>query len=222
MNRTIIGGFLAGAVAVGAAFATDADASAAGPAGAAPPAYTAAELVEGVVFLQGELGRSLIENGALGDISSAEKTKVQELLSERSAERLAAEATKQLLDDRPVLASDLDAALRDGDPVRVSAALRSVAEGVVGTPAAKAAADALEDSGQTYVPGEVGPDCLFNVAVGGYLVIAVAAVGIGVVALASVAVVGDVVVAGKNAASKRDSVASDTDGQFVAALLQSV
>jgi hypothetical protein len=222
MKKKIIGSVLAGAVAVGAAFATGTGALAAEANASAPSAYTSAQLIEGVVFLQGDLGQSLIDNGALGDISSAEKTKVEELLADDNAKQLAAESTQQLLDERPELATDLDTALDGGDPVAVSSALRNVVEDAVDTPAAKAATAAVQESEQTYVPGEVGPDCLFNVAVGGYLVIAVAAVGVGVVALASVALVGDVYVAGENAASKRAAAASDTDGQFVAALLQSV
>jgi hypothetical protein len=222
MKKKIIGSVLAGAVAVGAAFATGTGALAAEANASAPSAYTSAELIEGVVFLQGNLGQSLIDNGALGDISSAEKTKVEELLADDNAKQLAAESTQQLLDERPELATDLDTALDGGDPVAVSSALRNVVEDAVDTPAAKAATAAVQEAEQTYVPGEVGPDCLFNVAVGGYLVIAVAAVGVGVVALASVALVGDVYVAGENAASKRAAAASDTDGQFVAALLQSV
>ncbi len=222
MKKKIIGGVLAGAVAVGAAFATGTGALAAETNPSSPSTYTSAELIEGVVFLQGDLGQSLIDNGALGDISSAEKTKVEELLADDNAKQLAAESTQQLLDERPELATDLDTALDGGDPVAVSSALRNVVEDAVDTPAAKAATAAVQEAEQTYVPGEVGPDCLFNVAVGGYLVIAVAAVGVGVVALASVALVGDVYVAGENAASKRAAAASDTDGQFVAALLQSV
>jgi len=221
-KNKIIGGVLAGVVAVSAAFASSTGASAAEPEAADGQRYTSAELIEGVVFLQGGLGQTLIANGALGDISSSEKAKVVELLAGDDAKDLAAESTKQMLEAHPELAVDLTSALDAGDPVAVSSALRHVVEGAAETPAAHAAADAMQKSEQTYVPGEVGPDCLFNVAVGGYLVLVVAAVAVGVVAVASVALVGDVSVAGKNAASKRTAVASDTDGQFVAALLQSV
>jgi SdpC family antimicrobial peptide len=205
---------------LGAAFATGtgADAAEPGTATASSHRYTGAELIEGVVFLQGGLGKSLIDNGALGDISAAEKSHVEELLADPDAQELAADSARQILGERPDLGNALATALDDRDPVATSAALKAIIGEVAHTSAGRAASAGA----RSYVPGEVGPDCLFNVAVGGYLVIAVAAVGIGVVAVASVALVGDVVVAGKNAGGKRSGAGSDTDGQFVAALLHSV
>jgi SdpC family antimicrobial peptide len=223
MRNRIVGAVIAATVVAGGVFTAGPGANAVEHSSVRDmSAIPAQELIEGVVFLQGNLGERLIDNGALGDLSTSAKTELRTLLDDSAAQQLARDATAELLDEDPAASAPLTSALEARNPVAVSAALKGLVSEVTGTKAARVANSMARTSDATYIPGEIGPDCLFNVAVGGYLVIAVAAVAIGVVALASVAVVGSVKVAGKNAGSKQVGAASSADDIFVAALLKSV
>ncbi len=105
------------------------------------------------------------------------------------------------------------------NPVALESALRQLTDEAISTKSVES--HQTDGASDTYIPGEAGVDCFFNVVVGGYLVIAVAGVALGVAAMVSVVLVGDIKVAGKNAAQKKSDLVSTSDEKFVASIIAS-
>lgn len=167
--------------------------------------WTTDEVLKGVLFLQGPFGHEVIRSGALGPLSRAQHAALEGAISSSDARGVAEAALPELTAAAPDVVHELMQALRGGNPVRTSAALKEVNEALLATPTMQRASTASSgEGGEGYVPGEdrEGRAVLVVVVAGAVLVITVAAVGVGVVALVSTVAVGSTKVAGKNAVRK--------------------
>lgn len=167
--------------------------------------WSPTEVLEGLLFLQGAFGRELIKSGALGPLSTAQEAALEAAMTAPDARRIARNVSREVQARSPLLVRSLIDALDDRDPIAAQAAMGKISHDFLTTPTMKRVTAELPAEGAgTYVPGEdrEGRAVLVVVVAGAVLVITVAAVGVGVLALVSTVAVGSTKVAGQNVVRK--------------------
>ncbi|MCC8907434.1 hypothetical protein [Curtobacterium sp. GD1] len=161
--------------------------------------WSPTDVLEGVLFVQGDFGRALLRSGALGPLSHEQRAAVDVAMSDPGARQVARRASAELQARSPQSVKSLMSALDRKDPIAFDAAMTKVGEELLRTRTMSEMSSEVPAS--TYVPGEdkEGRAVLVVVVAGAVLVVAVVAVGIGVLALASTVAVGSTKVAGQNA-----------------------
>ena len=172
--------------------------------------WSPTEVLEGLLFLQGDFGRELVKSGALGPLSNAQEAALEQAMNDGEARRLARDVSKEVQARSPLVVRSLVDALGSGDPMATDAAMNKLSKEFLDTPTMKRVSDELPAGPETYVPGEdrEGRALLVVVVAGAVLVITVAAVGVGVLAAVSTVAIGSTKVAGKNAIRKSSGPAA--------------
>jgi SdpC family antimicrobial peptide len=180
-------------------------------------AWSTTEVLEGLLFMQGSFGEELLRSGALGPLSAEQSSALKKALAEPRAAAIARSVVSELEQRLPAQTAALMKSLRASDPIGVQAAMSELGAELPSTPTLQSLTAHAPATSLTYVPGEIGTDCgvLVWVVAGAVLVVTVAAVGVGVLALASTVAVGSTKVAGKNAIRR----ATGSTGQALEDLL---
>ncbi|PZE80634.1 hypothetical protein [Curtobacterium sp. MCBD17_032] len=174
-------------------------------------------MLEGLLFMQGDFGEDLLRAGALGPLSTEQSSALREALADPDAAAVAHSVVSELEQRVPGQTAALMRNLQASDPIAVQAAMSELGAEVPRTPTLQRLRAHASPSASTYVPGEIGTDCgvLVWVVAGAVLVVTVAAVGVGVLALASTVAVGSTKIAGENAIRR----ATGSTGRALEALL---
>lgn len=215
----VAGGVVAaGIFGVSSATAAPANIDAAQPESAiAANARVAPEaLFHGVYFLQGAVGKKIYSGTSVEELSNFNETIAA--LNAPKATSLADSVITELNSTHPGFLATWADQIQSGDPYKVSRALAEGSSLLAQTTTVKNAVAASS----TYVPGEVGTDCFFNVVVGAVFVIAAGAFVIVVVAIVDAAALGANVVVAQNAvASGHATSPTDVRAQEWNALITS-
>lgn len=185
--------------------------------------WSTTDVLEGMLFVQGDFGNALLSAGALGPLSSEQRAALGVALGDPKASEIAHAVSTELQAQYPDHTKRLMDAIRAAEPIAVTKAMEVLGDDLLKTPTMVRVMHQVPPVDATYVPGEIGTDCgvLVWVAAGAVLVVTVAAVGLGVVALASYVAVGSTKVAGQNAFRRSTGPTAEAqEAQLTAAAIQ--
>ena len=152
-------------------------------------------LFHGVYFLQGAVGKKIYSGTSVEQLNNFNQTIAA--LNAPKATSLADSIIAELKSTHPGFMAKWAAQIQSGNPYKVSQALAEGSTLMARTTTVKNAVAAST----TYVPGQVGTDCFFNVVVGAVFVIAAGAFVIVLVVGIEAAAVGYNVALAQNAVS---------------------
>ena len=170
--------------------------------------WSTTDVLEGMLFVQGDFGNALLSAGALGPLSSEQRAALEVALSDPKASEIAHAVSTELQAQYPDHTKRLMDAIRAAEPIAVTKAMEVLGDDLLKTPTMER------------VMHQVSPVDVWVVA-GAVLVVTVAAVGLGVVALASYVAVGSTKVAGQNAIRRSSGPTAEAqEAQLTAAAIQ--